>query len=78
VLLVARGAGIAGGGLLRDLALNLTGRFDSAYAILFLFEALGLLATIPLLRRVDILGFAEREDQAQGRPLDLTTHAIGE
>jgi BCD family chlorophyll transporter-like MFS transporter len=78
VQLVARGAGIAAGGLLRDLTLNLTGRFDSAYAILFLFEALGLLATIPLLRRVDVLGFAEREDQAQGHPRDLTTHAVGE
>ena len=58
IQLVSRGAGIAAGGALRDLALALTGGFTSAYAAVFWVEALGALGCIALLRRVDVAGFA--------------------
>ena len=58
IQLVSRGAGIAAGGALRDLALALTGGFTSAYAVVFWVEALGALWCIALLRRVDVAGFA--------------------
>jgi BCD family chlorophyll transporter-like MFS transporter len=58
IQLVARGAGIAAGGLLRDVALSLSGMFSTAYAAIFLIEALGLWACIGLLRRIDVPGFA--------------------
>jgi BCD family chlorophyll transporter-like MFS transporter len=58
IQLVSRGAGIAAGGALRDLALALTGGFASAYAAVFWVEAVGALGCIALLRRVDVAGFA--------------------
>jgi BCD family chlorophyll transporter-like MFS transporter len=58
IQLVSRGAGIAAGGALRDLALALTGGFTGAYAVVFSVEALGVLGCIALLRRVDVAGFA--------------------
>jgi BCD family chlorophyll transporter-like MFS transporter len=58
VQLVARGAGIAAGGLLRDIALSASGAFPVAYASVFLIEALGIFASIGLLQRVDVKGFA--------------------
>jgi BCD family chlorophyll transporter-like MFS transporter len=58
IQLVGRGVGIAAGGLLRDLLLELTGSLPQAYAGVFWIEALGALACIWLLRRVDVLGFA--------------------
>ena len=58
IQLVSRGAGIAAGGLLRDAALALTGSFSSTYGLVFWIEALGALACIWLLRRVDVIGFA--------------------
>jgi BCD family chlorophyll transporter-like MFS transporter len=58
IQLVGRGAGIAAGGLLRDVALTVTGGFAGAYASVFWIEALGALGCIWLLRRVDVAGFA--------------------
>jgi BCD family chlorophyll transporter-like MFS transporter len=58
VQLVARGAGIAAGGLVRDIALSVSGALPAAYATVFLIEALGIFASIGLLRRVDVKGFA--------------------
>jgi len=63
VQLVARGAGIAAGGLVRDAALALTNQFSTTYAILFVIEALGVLASILLLSRVDVAGFAAQQTQ---------------
>jgi BCD family chlorophyll transporter-like MFS transporter len=54
IQLVARGAGIAGGGLIRDLAIVLTGQFSTAYAVLFAIEAAGVVISIGLLYRVNI------------------------
>jgi BCD family chlorophyll transporter-like MFS transporter len=58
VQLVARGAGIATGGLIRDIALSAGGTPPIAYTAVFLIEALGIFASIGLLRRVDVKGFA--------------------
>ncbi|MFQ5923292.1 MAG: BCD family MFS transporter [Anaerolineales bacterium] len=60
IQLVSRGAGIAAGGLLRDAALAVTGSFTSTYGLVFWLEALGALACIWLLRRVDVSGFASK------------------
>ena len=58
--LFGRGTGIAMGGVVRDVALTLSGQFNMAYAVVFIFEAVGLFAGIVLLRRVDVKGFATR------------------
>jgi BCD family chlorophyll transporter-like MFS transporter len=57
IQLVSRGVGIAAGGLLRDVGLAISGRFNTAYATVFFVEALGLWLCIWLLRRVDIRSF---------------------
>jgi BCD family chlorophyll transporter-like MFS transporter len=60
IQLVTRGAGIASGGLIRDIALRLTGEYSAAYGTVFLIEAVGLLVCIPLLLRVGVPQFAAR------------------
>jgi BCD family chlorophyll transporter-like MFS transporter len=60
VQLVTRGFGISMGGVIRDVALELTGAFPSAYAALFAIEALGLYLCIYLLMRVNVPGFARQ------------------
>jgi MFS transporter, BCD family, chlorophyll transporter len=60
VQLVSRGAGIAAGGIVRDVALALSGEFRVAYASVFIIEAVGLFVAIWLLRRVDVSTFARR------------------
>lgn len=60
IQLIGRGAGIAFGGVVRDAALELTGSLPATYASVFWLEAIGVLACIWLLRRVDVGGFAAR------------------
>ncbi|MCX7706625.1 MAG: BCD family MFS transporter [Anaerolineae bacterium] len=60
IQLVARGAGIAMGGVIRDAALAASGQFAVAYASVFLIEGLGLLVCIWLLARVDVPAFARQ------------------
>jgi len=60
VQLISRGAGIAAGGIVRDVALALSGEFRVAYAAVFIIEAVGLFVAIWLLRRVDVSTFARR------------------
>jgi BCD family chlorophyll transporter-like MFS transporter len=63
IQLVSRGGGIALGGILRDLALEITGVFSSAYATVFFIEGLGVIASIWLLSRIDVAGFvSERRE----------------
>jgi BCD family chlorophyll transporter-like MFS transporter len=64
IQLVLRGAGIASGGLLRDLALRLTGEYSSAYGAVFLIEAVGLLVCVALLLRVGVPEFTARREEA--------------
>ncbi|OQA41881.1 MAG: PUCC protein [Chloroflexi bacterium ADurb.Bin325] len=58
VQLISRGAGIAAGGVVRDVALALSGEFRIAYAAVFVIEAAGVFGAIWLLRRVDVSAFA--------------------
>ncbi len=70
IQLVSRGLGIAAGGVVRDLANTLSGQIAVAYAAVFAIEAMGLLFSIWLLRRVDIRGFAEgRHPDTAGQPV---------
>lgn len=65
IQLIARGAGIATGGVVRDLALAATGEFSLAYATVFLVEAGGLFLSIWLLRRVGVAAFTVQSRLAQ-------------
>lgn len=58
--LVFRGVGIFLGGAVRDLVLLLGATSTVAYATVFFLEAVGLLACIALVIRVDVPGFAGR------------------
>jgi len=72
IQLVSRGAGIAMGGVIRDIALHFTESFSLAYAILFIGEAVGLYFCIILLMRVDVKGFAKQRLMDSSSP-DLIT-----
>lgn len=74
--LVTRGFGISMGGVIRDVALELTGAFNSAYASLFAIEALGLYLCIYLLVRVNVPGFA-RQHGAMSVPPAMLAAADG-
>ena len=63
IQLVTRGAGIASGGLIRDIALRLSGSYSTAYGAVFLIEAAGLLACIALLLRVGVPQFAAGREE---------------
>jgi len=65
--LVFRGFGIFLGGFVRDLGLLASGSEPVAYAVVFLLEAIGLLACAWVLLRVDVPGFA-RERAAPAVP----------
>ncbi len=60
IQLASRGAGIAMGGVVRDVALAISGQLSVAYAAVFMIEAVGLLACIWLLARVDVPAFARQ------------------
>jgi BCD family chlorophyll transporter-like MFS transporter len=60
IQLISRGAGIAAGGIVRDVALSLTGSFSAAYAAVFILEAVGLFVSIWLLQRVGVAVFATK------------------
>ncbi len=52
VVTFARGAGVSGGGIMRDLALTLTGSFSLAYGAVFVLGALGLGVALWLMFRI--------------------------
>lgn len=54
----ARGFGVAGGGILRDLALQLSGDHTIAYGTVFVAGCLGLAFALLALRRADLRDFA--------------------
>ncbi|MGQ9767285.1 MAG: BCD family MFS transporter [Anaerolineae bacterium] len=72
IQLVARGAGIAMGGVIRDVALAASGQFSVAYASVFIIEAVGLFVCIWLLMRVDVPAFAR---QARLQPAEVLAAA---
>jgi len=56
---LADGVAVAGGGVIQDLVGGLGSNEAVAYAAVFGVQALGLLASIPLLRRIDVNTFAK-------------------
>lgn len=52
VVTVARGVGVSGGGVLRDVGLQLSGSLSVAYGAAFLVGALGLVVAFVILRRI--------------------------
>lgn len=68
-ILLSRGIGISLGSALRDVFVTFTGSPALGYALVFSVSALGLLASILLLLRVDIRGFAR--DTGRIAPAEL-------
>lgn len=60
----ARGFGVAGGGILRDLALQFSGEHSVAYGTVFVAGCLGLALSLLALRRADLRGRAEARAEA--------------
>ncbi len=69
--LLFRGLGIFAGGTVRDVALSISGSLPIAYASVFFLEALGLLACIVILQRVDVPGFVRSETRPLGAAATL-------
>ncbi len=61
----ARGFGVAGGGILRDLALQLSGEHTVAYGTVFVAGCLGLALALLALRRADLRDFALRPPERE-------------
>jgi len=57
VVTLARGIGVSGGGIVRDITLQLTGSPNTAYGLVFLAGIAGLGASLWALRRVDVARF---------------------
>jgi MFS transporter, BCD family, chlorophyll transporter len=64
---LADGFATAGGGLIQDVVSRMTSGAGTAYAAVFAVQAVGLLASIPLLRRIDVKTFAKDVAQAIAR-----------
>ncbi|NJN15662.1 MAG: BCD family MFS transporter [Oscillochloris sp.] len=69
--LVFRGIGIALGGLLRDIFLQLSGSHVMAYSTIFFLEAVGMAACILLLARIDVERFGQEQPPLRESPLAM-------
>jgi BCD family chlorophyll transporter-like MFS transporter len=65
VVTLARGGGVASGGILRDLGLSLTGSVPAAYGIVFALGVIGLGLSIYALRQANIQAFKARQTQPE-------------
>jgi BCD family chlorophyll transporter-like MFS transporter len=72
VVTFARGFGVSGGGILRDLILSLTGSLQVAYGGVFVLEIIGLALALWALRMVNV-----RDYQAEKRPADTAAVLAG-
>ena len=61
----ARGFGVAGGGILRDLALQISGDHSVAYGTVFIAGCLGLTVAMLVLQRANLRDFALRRPAAE-------------
>ena len=57
---LARGLGVAGGGIVRDLALSLSGEFSTAYGLVFVCGFIGLLVAWLALKRVRMADYSAK------------------
>jgi BCD family chlorophyll transporter-like MFS transporter len=60
---IARGVGVSGGGIVRDVVLMTTNTLNLSYAMVFILEALGLLLALWVLSRVNVKAFQSEYDQ---------------
>ena len=66
---LAEGIATGGGGIIYEVLANVTGGAASGYAAVFFIQGIGLLACIPLLRRIDLTAFrAEADALDSARP----------
>ncbi|MCS7071309.1 MAG: BCD family MFS transporter [Anaerolinea sp.] len=72
VVTLARGGGVSGGGVLRDLGVSLFGSASIGYGFAFGVAVVGLLIALYALSRVDVRGF---QSQFQGRTQAQPTNA---
>ena len=72
---LARGAGVAGGGIVRDLMLNLSGEFSVAYGAVFCVGFIGLLIAFHALRQVKEADLGA-ETRAEADLAKLLSHSM--
>jgi BCD family chlorophyll transporter-like MFS transporter len=70
VVTLARGLGVSGGGVMRDVALALTGSPEVSYGLAFALAGFGLVASLWALRRVNVQAFKQA---AAGRRMDAAS-----
>lgn len=66
---LARGIGVSGGGIVRDLTLQVTGSLQIAYASVFVLEVLGLALALWLLNSVNVKEFKQQQALIE-KPVD--------
>jgi MFS transporter, BCD family, chlorophyll transporter len=71
---IARGLGVSSGGIVRDIALALTGSLNLAYGVPFVMCIVGLLLSLWALRRVNVKAFQAEQGVSQS---DVTTVLAG-
>lgn len=69
---LARGAGVSGGGIIRDIMLQLTGNLQVAYGTVFILEVVGLVVALYALSRVNVKAF-----KADTEPVDAEQVFVG-
>lgn len=72
VVTLARGLGVAGGGIVRDVMLSSTGSFQAAYGAAFLLGGVGLLVALWMLRQVNVGAFQAE----QGEVVEANTAGV--
>ena len=65
VVTFARGLGVSGGGILRDLTLSLTGNINLAYGLPFVLFTVGMVFSLFMLRQVDVKAFQAEQGSSQ-------------
>jgi BCD family chlorophyll transporter-like MFS transporter len=70
VVTFARGFGVSGGGIMRDVVLNLTGSLQVAYGSVFVAEIFGLLLALWALSQVKVITYRS-EQQLDSEPAEM-------
>lgn len=76
VVTLARGIGVAGGGILRDLGLALTGSLSTAYGLAFLIGTIGLIVSLVALLRVNVQAYKAAQNE-QSAPASAEHVLVG-
>jgi hypothetical protein len=75
VVTFARGLGVSGGGVVRDVALQFSGNLSLSYGAVFILGFFGLLAALWVLSRVNVTAF--KSAYADQQPADSATILAG-